>query len=82
MNKHCREKRIEEYLQERYCDDPGSGNPMVQDDTGTQMRLYFQNVRGLLKKNTGNTNLRDGINDIAALQHCSNSESLGWMSWD
>ena len=67
-NKHCRDKRIEEYLRERYCDDPGYRNPMVQDDTGTQMRLYFQDVRGVLKRNTGNANLRDGNNDITALQ--------------
>ena len=67
-NKHFRDRRVDEYLRERYCDDPGSGNPMVHDDTGTQMRVYFQNVRGVLKRNVGNVNLRDGNNDIAALQ--------------
>ena len=41
---------------------------MVQDNTGTQMRLYFQNVRGVLKRNIGNAKLRDGINDIVELQ--------------
>ena len=67
-NKYFRDRRVDEYLRERYCDDPGSGNPMVHDDSGTQMRVYFQNVRGVLKRNVGNVNLRDGNNDIAALQ--------------
>ena len=55
-------------MRERYCDDPGSGNPMVQDDIGTQMRLYFQTMRGVLKRNIENAKLRDGINDIAAFK--------------
>ena len=73
--KHYTQTKIDQFIKERYCDDTGYGNPLTLNHKDGQVRLVFQNPRGVLKHNKANGLRRDGYLDSGALEQLRDSET-------